>query len=170
MKFFLLVFAFIAQPAIAQVVIPLEELSRLPERGIFPETIGRIQIRDEKSRYITFVEVEGEEVYRTVMDCQDWRSRRFTVSRARPYDANWAFQENQRSKNLITIQASYCSDIDALPMLDINYEKDMRKQVYKDRSLVPAEYFLKCPRKDSRQWPCIDHRDTWEEQEWNPLP
>ena len=156
-------------PGLPPSAAPLMDLG-VPERGVFSETVGRIRIRDEDSRYITFVEVEGEEVYRTVMDCQDWRSRRYTVSRARPYDANWAFQENQRSRNLILIQAQYCPQIADLPLLGIDYEKGMRKQVYQDRSLIPAEYFLKCPRKDARQWPCIDHRDAWDEQRWDPRP
>ena len=74
------------------------------------------------------------------------------------------------SRNLILIQAQYCPQIADLPLLGIDYEKGMRKQVYQDRSLIPAEYFLKCPRKDARQWPCIDHRDAWDEQRWDPRP
>lgn len=154
-------------PAFAEGASPLAGLN-MPERGVFPQTVGRLRIRDEDSRYISFVEVEGEEVYRTVMDCHDWRSRRYSVNRARPYDANSYFQENQRSRNLILIQAQYCPQIAQLPILRIDYDKGMRKQVYQDRSLVPAEYFLKCPLKDAQQWPCIDHRDAWDEQRWDP--
>jgi len=139
-----------------------------PERAIAANSVTRIKIRDEESRYITFVEIEQEEVYRSVMDCKDWRTRRFSVNRPRPYNQPSFYYENNASINHIQIQAKYCAQITSLPLSNIDYEKGMREQVWKDRSLVPAEYFLKCPQKDAGQWACIDYREEWKQQRWDP--
>lgn len=147
-----------------------EELksSSFPDRAIIKESVARIKIRDEEYRYITFIELDREEAYRSVMDCKDWRTRRFSVNRPRPYNQPSAFYENSATLNHIQIQAIYCPQMNQLPLSSIDYDKGMRSQVWKDRSLLPAEYFLKCPQKDAEVWACIDFRDEWKEQRWDP--
>jgi len=144
--------------------------AEIPERGIVKESVARIKIRDEENRYITFVEVEREEVYRSVMDCNEWRTRRYTVNGGRPYDQPKFFYENIASLNHIRAQAEYCQETSKLPLANIDYEKGMRSQVWKDRGLLPQEYFLKCPQKDANWWACIDYRDEWEGHRWDPRP
>jgi len=157
------------QPATAQQFTEFKK-EGIPERGIIKESVARIKIRDEENKYITFVEVDKEEVYRSVMDCNEWRTRRFTVNRPRPYDHPNVFHENNASLNHIQAQAEYCREISRLPLSSIDYERGMREQVWKDRSLLPQEYFLKCPKKDANWWACIDYRGEWEGNRWDPRP
>ena len=144
--------------------------ANIPERGIIKESVTRIKIREEVNRYITFVEIDREEVFRSVMDCNEWRTRRFSVNSGRPYDQPGYFYENNSRLNHILVQTEYCPEVPRLPLSSIDYENGMRSQVWKDRNLLPQEYFLKCPKKDAYWWPCIDYRDEWEGNRWDPSP
>jgi hypothetical protein len=144
--------------------------SQLPDRAVLTESVQRIKIRDEDSRYLTFVELENENAYRSVMDCKDWRTRRYTINRPRPFDQPSYFYENNASLNHIQLQSEYCPRILELSLSNIDYERSMRLQVWKDRSLLPKEYFLKCPQKDASQWACIDFREEWKDFRWDPKP
>ena len=182
---FLVSLLLLASPASSQQIVEIDNIARLPARGVFPQTLGRLDVNDDQSRYITFVEVNDGLVFMTIMDCESWRSRRFNVNERygthvvkhwlNNSDALWAFNSLGDSHNLIAIQAKYCPLRSDLPLINIGYDpkssiESLRVQIYKDRSLVPAEYFRFCPSKDAVKFPCLDNRDAWKEQRWDPLP
>ena len=159
----------------------IDDIARLPARGVFPQTLGRLDVNDDQSRYITFVEVNDGLVFRTIMDCESWRSRRFNVNERygthvvkhwlNNSDALWAFNSLGGSHNLIAIQAKYCPLRSDLPLIDIGYKpksstESLRVQIYKDRSWFRRVLSLLSP-KDAVKFPCLDNRDAWKEQRWD---
>ena len=129
---------------------------KFPERAIARESVQRIKRGSNQKDFITFIELERENAFRSVMDCNKLKTRRFSLNGNTLIDIHDKFIDNNRNLSHIIVASEFCPMRHNLAMSRIVYTS-MRSQIIKDRLLLDGKYFANCPSHDVVSLACANH-------------
>lgn len=160
-----------SESAKAQIFFSDLSHKKFPERAIARESVQRIKRGSNQKDFITFIELERENAFRSVMDCNKLKTRRFSLNGNTLINIPGEFINNNRNLNHMIVASEFCPMRHNLAMSRINYTS-MSSQIAKDRLLLDREYFAKCPSYDVAPLACVNHlpHDRNSRSPLRPLP